>query len=218
MIREIRKASRETTSRARLKLTSKKSAVTFMVRGELLFLFFLAVSVALHPGFVLKSDEGGMSNYGLHVKTAVTYTLAIGLLALNNRYAASLYLGNDRRSRLLRFLLKSYCAVLLSVLFSTYFYTLNIGLKDLHFALGTLLIVVVGFGSLWMYQLWRVTVSASLLLVFQLAGDTLALLTVFGVVHVLFLAEMMSNVGFACLLIRTGRRINLENERTFIDA
>jgi hypothetical protein len=188
-------------------LTSKNSAVTYMVRGELLFLFFIAVSVALHPGFVLKSDEGGMSNYGLHVKTAVTYTLAIGLLALYNRHAASFFDGHDRRSRVLRFLLRAYCAVLLSVLLSTYFYSLNVGLKDLHFALGTLLIVVVGFGSLWMYQLWRVSMTVTVLLIIQLTGDTLALLTVFVSVHVLFLAEMLSNVGFACLLIRTGRRL-----------
>jgi hypothetical protein len=214
MIQEIRKASSETTSRVRLKLRSEKSAVSYMVRGELAFLFFLGLSVALHPGFVLASDEGGMSNYGLHIKTAVPYTLAIGLLALCNRHAASLSIGDDRRSRRLRFLLRSYCAVLLSVLLSTYFYSLNIGLKDLHFALGTLLIVLVGFGSLWMYQLWRATVRMSLLLLVQLSGDTLALLTVFGVVHVLFLAEMLSNIGFAILLIRTGRRIALEEQRT----
>jgi hypothetical protein len=67
-----------------------------------------------------------------------------------------------------------------------------------------------------MYQLWRVTVSASLLLVFQLTGDALALLTVFGTVHVLFLAEMMSNIGFACLLIRTGRKIDLEEDRPLL--
>jgi hypothetical protein len=212
MIREIRKASRDATSGARLKLTSKKSAVTYMIRAELLFLFFLGVSVALHPGFVLKSDEGGMSNYGLHIKTAVPYTLAIGLLALYNRHAATLYVGDDKRSRRLRLLLKSYCAVLLSVLLSTYFYSLNAVLKDIHFALGTLLIVLVGVGSLWMYQLWRISIPVSLLLLVQLSGDALALLTVFGTVHVLFLAEMLSNVGFASFLIRTGRRIALEDQ------
>jgi hypothetical protein len=183
------------------------------VLAELLFLFFLIVSVALHPGFVLKSDEGGMSNYGLHIKTAVPYTLAIVFLALFNRQAALLYVGDDRRSRRLRFLLKSYCTVLLSVLLSTYFYSLSTGLKDIHFALGTLLIVTVGFGSVWMYQLWRPSVPVSLLLLFQLSGDTLALLTVFGNVHVLFLAEMLSNIGFEVLLIRTGRKIAIEDRR-----
>jgi hypothetical protein len=185
-----------------------------MVRGELAFLFFIILSVALHPGFVLKSDEGGMSNYGLHIKTAVPYTLSIGLLALYNRLAASRYFGSDKRSRRLRFILRSYCVVLLAVLLSTYFYSLNVGLRDIHFALGTLLIILVGFASLWMYQLWRVSLPVTLLLAFQLSGDALALLTVFGDVHVLFLAEMMSNIGFASFLIRTGRRIDRENQRT----
>ena len=72
------------------------------MRGEVLFLFFTAVSVALHPGFVLQRDEGGMSNYGLHVKTAVPYTLALALLVLYSARAASLYGGGDGRLRRLR--------------------------------------------------------------------------------------------------------------------
>jgi hypothetical protein len=47
----------------------KSRAVAFVTYGQLLLAFFLALCVALHPGFVLKSDEGGMSNYGIHLKT-----------------------------------------------------------------------------------------------------------------------------------------------------
>jgi hypothetical protein len=37
------------------------------------------------------------------------------------------------------------------------------------------------------------------------------MLTAFGGLHVLFVAEMLSNVGFAAILIRSGRRIALES-------
>jgi hypothetical protein len=214
MLQANRRVSRGTTSGRRLTRSSDRwRAVKYVVRAELLFLFFTAVSVALHPGFVLKRNEGGMSNYGLHIKTAIPYTLAIALLALYSRRAALLYTDGDARSRRLRLLLLTYCGVLFSVLLSTYFYSINIVLEDLHFTLGTALIVLVGVGSLWMYQQWPPSIGVTALLLVQLCGDALALATVLGTLHVLFLSEIVSNVGFACLLIRSGRRLAMEEPR-----
>jgi hypothetical protein len=214
MIQGLRRTSRGAVSAPLFGAPSGRwGPVVCVVQGELYFLFFTAVSVALHPGFVLKRDEGGMSDYGLHVKTAVTYTLALGLLALYSRRAALFYTGSDERSRRLRLLLQTYCFVVSSVLLSTYFYSLNLALKDLHFACGTALVVVVGVASLWMYGLWPPSPGVRLLLLIQLTGDALALLTSVGAVHVLFLSEIVSNVGFACLLVRTTRRIAVEGEQ-----
>jgi hypothetical protein len=197
----------------RLRSTSpKRRAITYVVRGEIAFLFLTAVSVALHPGFVLKWNEGGMSNYGLHIKTAVPYTLALSLLAFYSRRAARLYTDGDGRSRRLRWMLDAYSVVVLSVMLSTYVYSRNSELKDLHFAFGTLLVILVGAGSLWMYQLWPPSTLIRLLLCVQLVGDLLALSTVVGRLHFLFMAEMLSNIGFAALVIRTGRRIAAEDE------
>jgi hypothetical protein len=212
MIQGLRRDLRGFTSDPRLRSTSdKRRAVTYVVRGELAFLFFTGVSVALHPGFVL--NEGGMSNYGLHIKTAVPYTLALSLLAVNSWRAAQLYGGAERRSRRLSWLLRAYSAVVLSVMLSTYFYSRSIELKDIHFALGTLLVILVGVGSLWMYQLWPSSTPIRMLLCVQLLGDLLALLTVGGTLHFLFLAEILSNVGFAALVIRTGRRLAGEDDQ-----
>jgi hypothetical protein len=187
--------------------TGGKRAVTYIVRGELAYLFFVIVSVALHPGFVLTSNEGGMSNYGLHIKTAVPYTLALALLALYSQRAAMSYANGDQRVRRLGLVLTSYSAVLLLILLSSYIYSLDVGLKDGHFALGTVLVVLVGAASLWMFREWSLSVTSSLLLLVQLAGDSLALLTALGDLHLLFLAEMLANLGFAGLLIRTSRQI-----------
>jgi len=191
-----------------------RRAVTYVAHGELAFLFFTAVSVALHPGFVLKWNEGGMSNYGLHIKTVVPYTLALVLLSHYSRRAGQLYAGGDSRSRRLGAMLKAYSAVVLSVMLSTYFYSLNNVLKDIHFAFGTLLVVVVGVASLWMYRLWPPSTLVRVLLAVQLTGDVMALLTVVSGLHILFLAEMLSNMGFAALVIRTGRRVAAEDDET----
>ena len=212
MIQGIRRSSRGATSSAVARSTPELSrAVTYVVRGEVLFLFFTAVSVALHPGFVIARDEGGMSNYGLHLKTAVPYTLALALLVLYSARAASIYEGGNQRTRRLRQLILAYSAVVFSILLSTYFYSLNEALTDIHFSLGTALIAVVGVGSIWMYQLWPATSATRTLLALQLSGDVLALLTVVGTLHLLFLTEILSNVAFATLLIQTCRRVAAED-------
>jgi hypothetical protein len=209
MLQANRRASKRTL--AGRGLSDQWRAVSDVVRGEVSFLFFTAVSVALHPGFVLKRNEGGMSNYGVHIKTAVFYTLALLCLSLYSRRAALLYRGGDSRTKGLRTLLLAYSAVIFLVLLSTYAYTLNPVLKDIHFALGTSLIVVVGVGSLWMYRLWTPSVGVGVLLFIQIVGDVLSLLTVVGMLHVLFLSEILANVSFAAILIRSCRRVALES-------
>ena len=212
MIQGFQRDSRVTKFATRRRSTSEKwRAVSNMVRGEVAFLVFTGVCVALHPGFVLKRNEGGLSDFGLHVKTAIPYTLSLALLIVYNLRATSLASDDDKRSRRLRFLIRSYCGVLVFILLSTYVYTLNGVLKNFHYALGTLLVVVVTAGSLWLYRLWPPSPLVRIFLFVQLTGDILNMLTAFGGLHVLFVAEMLSNVGFAAILIRSGRRIALES-------
>jgi len=190
----------------------KWRVVSNMVRGEVAFLFFTGVCIALHPGFVLKANEGGLSDYGVHLKTVIPYTLSLALLVGFNLRAASLVSDGDQRSRRLRLLLLTYCSVLTLVMLSTYVYTLNGVLRDLHFGVGVVLVVVVTAGSLWLYRLWPPSLIASLFLIVQITGAVLNLVTTLGALHVLFAAEMLSNIGFALILIRSGRRIALESD------
>ncbi len=186
----------------------KARAVTYIVWGQILFAFFIAVCVALHPGIVLKSNEGGVSNYGIHIKTAVPYTLALGLLALYSRRAASLYSKSDALTRRLRQILNAYAAIVMVMLFSTYVYSLNHLLRDIHIGFGTVLITFESFVAMWMFGRSR-RVWNGVFLAMQLAGALLALVTIVGALHVLFLAEELANTGFACLLIYTAEAIVL---------
>src|SRR5271170_1946006 len=206
MLQANRRASRGgATLKGRVR-SDRARATAYVVRGELTFLFFTAVSVALHPGFVLKRNEGGMSDYGSHIKTAVPYTLALLCLAIYSHRAALLYRGDDERTKGLRTLLRAYSAVVFSALVSTYFYSLNSVLKDLHFAFGTALIVVVGVGSLWMCRQWPPSTGVGVLLFIHLVADVLSLLTVVGMLHDLFRSEILANVAFAAILVRSCRR------------
>jgi hypothetical protein len=215
MVQGLQRLSRGTTFVRRRRAESKPwRAYQLMVAGEASFLVFTSVCVALHPGFVLKGNEGGLSDYGVHIKTVLPYTLSLGILVLCNLRAAFLYSGADRQTRRLRFLMVAYCSVVGLILLSTYVYTLNGDLKDLHYGLGTLLMVVVGVGSIWMYRLRPPSATVRIFLVVQIIGDVLNLATALGALHVLFLAEMSSNIGFALILIRTGRKIALEDGHT----
>ncbi len=209
----IRRGSRSVTAGIQPRLIPQRQrVVTLLVRGELAFLLFTGVCVALHPGFVLKWNEGGMSNYALHLKTAIPYTLAVALLALYSRRATRLCTNDDQRSRQLRFVLNTFSSILVLVMLTSYVYSLNIVLKDAHFGFGTVLIILVGTASLWMFQQSSRSSWDWLLVSIQLSGDVVALLTAIGDLHLLFLTEMLTNVSFVGLLIRTSRRMARESD------
>jgi Na+-transporting NADH:ubiquinone oxidoreductase subunit NqrD len=177
-------------------------------RGQICFGLFIAVCVALHPGFVLKWNEGGMSDYGSHLETALPYTLALLGLSEFSRRGASLFRGNDRTTRRLRRVLYFYSAIVLVMLVSTYVYTLNFTLRDFHFGFGTILILFEVSTSVWMFLLFRRFVWDGIFLVMQIVGSALCLVTIVGVLHVLFFAEMLTGAGFAGLIIHTSRCIS----------
>ena len=82
-------------------------AAAHIALGPISFGFFITVCVALHPGFVLKWNEGGVGNYGVHLKTALPYTLALGLVAGFSHSAASIVDGTTAAGRQLRRVLAS---------------------------------------------------------------------------------------------------------------
>ncbi len=175
----------------------------WVVFGEVAFLFFMAMSVALHPGYVLARHEGGISEYGVHLKTAVLYTLAWCVLAVGNLRAARACSGRGVRSERVRKLLLIYSVVTFFVLISTYFYSLDAVLKYIHYGFGAILVVFMSAAAYWLCrQLTGVQWARSTLWV-QVLGSVAALLSIVGVLHVLFCAETISNVGCAILLVRT---------------
>ena len=185
---------------------SHRAAHNYAVAGELAFLFFLGVCIALHPGFVFKREEGGMSNYGLHIKTAIPYTLALGSLSFCSIAAALSYSGYGS-TRWPRKILLGYGVIVGAMLLSTYYYSLDTVLTDIHFGLGAVLVGFTGVSSLWLVSRGRASVWSVVFLTVQLLGDAGALLAATGAFHALFLAEMATNLGFSALVIRACRKV-----------
>jgi hypothetical protein len=184
-------------------VSSRLSAVRWVVFGEVAFLFFMGTSVALHPGYVLARHEGGISEYGVHVKTAVLYTLAWAVLAVGNMRAARACGGRGVRSEKVRQLLLFYSAVSFLVLLSTYFYSLDAVLKYIHYGFGAVLVVFMSAATYWLFRQLTDVPWARATLWVQLLGSIAALLSIVGVLHVLFCGETISNVGCAILFAKT---------------
>jgi hypothetical protein len=189
--------------RAREVPQSRSSLVArHVARGQIGFALFIAICVCLHPGLVLKANEGGMSNFGVHLKTVVPYTVALCFASILSFRASQFLQANTRQARQLKTLLRSYSALILLTLFSTYGYTLNTPLKVIHFTLGVMILAFESVASLWMY---RALHSWGVVVIIQYVGLILAALTWSGQLHVLFLTEVVTGVAFALLLVRTTR-------------
>jgi hypothetical protein len=165
----------------------------------------VAIAVALHPGFVLKANEGGISDYGVHLKTAVPYDLALASAALGAYLAATRARESMNLPRGLRTMLLAYATLVAVTLVSTFGYTLDRPQRDLHVAVGSLLTLFEVVASIWMYGERHGDFP---LVLVQLAGIVLGALTITGHIHLLFVSEILTGGSFAVMLYRTTRGLS----------
>jgi hypothetical protein len=182
-------------------------AVGCIAYSQICFGFFIGVCVAIHPGLVLKGNEGGMSNYGIHIKTAIPYTLALGLASLLSDRGAVLLASSASSSPPFIRLAKTYSWLIALVLVSSYGYSLDVVLKDIHIATGIAITLFELAASLWMYRYLGRSAREMTLITVQVVGFVLAALTFVGALHVLFLTQILGGVSFALLMVRSARRV-----------
>ena len=166
--------------------------------GQVFLVSFLVLSISLHPGFVFKGNEGGISNYGIHLRTAIPYSVAFALGALSTFKAA----GTRTIPSVARIGLLVYAVLLLMTLVSTYAYKLSYGLKLVHVSVAVVLISFEVLASTWSCLRVRSRVTAALSAV-VVVGFIVVGLTFIGVAHLLFIGQALTTLGFAGLLIRT---------------
>jgi hypothetical protein len=183
----------------------RPSAATFVALGQWGFAVGVAIAVALHPGFVLKSNEGGISDYGAHLKTAVPYVLALVSAALGTYLAATRAQDSANLLRALRSVLLAYAVLVALSLVSTFGYTLDRPQRDVHVGVGSVLTIFEVVASLWMYRERRGDLP---LVLVQLVGFVLGLLTIVGLIHLLFVSEIVTGGGFAIQLFRSTRQLS----------
>lgn len=167
----------------------------------------LAVCVALQPAVVLSADEGGVSNYGVRAGTVVPYTVGLSLCALFLWLAARAVPASLPHRRGVVSGLEGTAGAFVMVLVSTYPYKVDRALDDLHLVLAVALFVIESVFVTWMAFVpcpsWR---QAGFWLVW-FAGFVLGGVTLAGLVHLLFLAQVMLTVGFSAVILAVSGRL-----------
>ena len=179
----------------------------YLLMSQVSFLALLAICVAITPGFLFERDEGGVSNFGVTPATRIPYTLAFLMCATFLLLAGH---ATPRRPPILdqfRRALFILGTLFVLVLVSTYPYKVNATLKDIHIMMGVLLIAFELAISSWLtFAIPRNSINILLLLI-QAAGCLLALATLIGALHLLFLAQLMASAAFGVLLVRAGQQL-----------
>ncbi len=175
--------------------------------GQWSLLALLVLAVSLHPEFVLRWNEVGLSNYGVHLRTVVPYTLALGLGGGSALMSARSMVASNRTGRHLRFILNVYGTLVLLILASTYGYRLNPSLRLVHVTINVVTALFLSGASTWLF-VRILSRSSTFWLVVQLTGFVLAVVDFLNLLHVLFIAQLLIGVGFGVLVVRAVRWSN----------
>ncbi len=185
-------------------------ASSSVLYAQLSLALFLALCISLQPGMVLKWNEAGLSNYGVHIKTAVPYSLAFSVCALLTFVAARRLEGTSTPRLRLRVLLVTYGILNLLALASTYGYTLNAPPKHWHMVVGISLMLFEPLGALWLFPHVEGRTAARWWLGAELAGLVLGVIDFAAILHILFLAQLVTGVSFGVLLVSATRRVEVQ--------
>lgn len=184
----------------------RSRASTHVTRGQWSLAFFSLVCLALHPGFVLKWNEGGFSNYGIHIKTAIAYSLGFFLAAYFSWRGARELEGHGARTRTLRNLLYFYGVLMVLCPVSTYGYSRTAALRDFHTIVGIITMLFEPVAAVWLFARLRGVGWDALLLTVEFVGLALAVIDYVKLLHVLFLAQVLTAGAFGFLLVHAVSR------------
>lgn len=177
----------------------KQSAGRLVAIGQVTFLVSLLVCLALRPSYL--RSEGGVSNYGTLRLTVAFYSLAFIAASLSSG-VAGYQLRRQQKNRLV-WSMYVLAALFGLVLLSTYPYKLNGFFRDLHELTGGGLFVFELLFSAWLcLGKARSRLNISLLAVF-LVGFGISFMTTIGLVHLLFVGQIITAVAFAALLVNS---------------
>lgn len=168
-----------------------------IVLGQGGFGAFLAVCVTVLPGIVLKRDEAGLSNYGIHASTVIPYTFAF-LATIAGAVLARRALPQSGGARSLRLILAAYAAAMSAVLLSTYPYSLNHVLRDIHLGFGTVSYAVMIIATGHFVRVERLSRNLMASAAVVVVGTTISLVTIVGIWHLLFVGQIVTFLGFSC--------------------
>jgi hypothetical protein len=183
------------------------ATIKYLLVGQISLFLFLFICFLLTPHFLLESNEGGVSNYGLYARTVVPYTLAFGICGLSTLQSVRFIPRGVAAFKFLKSALSWLGIIYLLVLFSTYPYKVNDIFNHIHIYIAAILFVSQIILSLWFVMIFARTLINLVILAIQFLSFILATLNFFGYVHLLFAVELLSSLAFGILLVRTTAKL-----------
>jgi hypothetical protein len=179
------------------------TSVRLLVWSQLSLGLFLLVCIVLIPHFLFTSNEGGVSNYGTYALTIIPYTLAFGLGGLLMIWAAHILPKKLRERRTFQWVIAGVGWLYLLALESTYAYQVNTVFDNIHVTVGALLFTAQVVSAVWLGRTFVNDRLQTALLVAELVGFCLLVITFVGYLHILLVAELVAGACFGALLIRS---------------
>jgi len=180
-----------------------KHTTKYLIISQSALVVSLIVCVILIPGFLFAKNEGGISNYGLHLKTVVPYSLGFLIAAF---YLLKTALSKEFKlfsKQHLRQPLIGYAAFLILVLITTYGYKTNVFLKNTHITVTILIACFELLAAGWLYStILRDKINIALLFA-QFIGFVMGAATFLGYIHLLFISQLIMIITFGTILIRS---------------
>jgi hypothetical protein len=187
------------------------SVSSLVLGSQLALAVALAVCIPLMPRFLFSSTMGGVSNYGVHARTVAPYSVGIAVSVwLLLKASGQLELTGE--DRVLARVCRIIGVLLLLNLLSTYPYQLSPAWELVHSLCAILLAIAELIGAVilaGMLHDW----SGYTVMAIAVGAFVVMALTQFGVLHVLFVAEVTAGVAFGILLVRAAGASSYEISR-----
>ena len=180
----------------------------YLLLSQCSLFLFLGICVAIVPHVLLARDEGGVSNYGVFGKTVAPFTIAFIVCGVFLLVAAHVAPRTPAVLERFRRALGILGLLFLLLLVTTYPYTLNSTLRDIHVGVGSILFCFEMAMGIWMTVVLQRDRITLVLLLLQSIGFLLAFVTLIGVLHILFISQILASLAFGILLVRIAFRLS----------
>lgn len=180
-----------------------KSIKRYLLISQLSLLLDLAICLILIPHYLFARNEGGMSNYGIHLRSVVPYSLGFLVAAYYVLKAALTIKARSVTLRRLRLLLVGYGIIFLLILITTYGYKTNTFLKDTHIVVTIITFWFELLSAIWLCKAFLSDKLNISLLVCQFIALIIGSLTFFGAFHLLFTSQLITIITFGVILVRS---------------
>jgi hypothetical protein len=159
---------------------------------------WLSIASVLASSVVIKN--GGVSNYGNHYNTVLFYSIAFLADAIYLYLAAEALMLLNRRFKYLVRYLNVLCALMLLVFVTTFPRRFGVIFSDIHDNVSKVL-----FGYEFLLALWlmfrRLRPDTLAYLLIMATGSIIGLLSSMHKLNLMFVGQMMGQLGFALLLV-----------------